>query len=40
MRKSIKDYVFTPTGSALYPPTVGKLRNEKATVVKKRCRKS
>ena len=38
--KIYKGLRFTPTGSALYPPTVGKLRNEKATVVKKDVEKA
>ena len=38
--KIYKGLRFTPTGSALYPPTVGKLRNEKATVVKKDAEKA
>ena len=38
--KIYKGIRFTPTGSALYPPTVGKLKNEKATVVKKDVEKA
>ena len=38
--KIYKGIRFTPTGSALYPPTVGKLKNEKATVVKKDAEKA
>ena len=38
--KIYKGLRFTPTGSALYPPTVGKLKNEKATVVKKDAEKA
>ena len=38
--KIYKGLRFTPTGSALYPPTVGKLRNEKAIVVKKDVEKA
>ena len=38
--KIYKGIRFTPSGSALYPPTVGKLKNEKATVVKKDVEKA